>query len=201
MLQLIKIPIATVNSLTTSPKCIGSATAFSRSVSAGTFRSAATWKSTNSMPASRLSSAEDRGWRRTGLCAALADAPAQRCFARHSRRSWTERLRRHPTRSGKASRFGVDLCTREVKTAGSIARATYELFAGMIEFGLMRRLTDIVTVTDARMERIFVVRAGLCDVSAHRGRSEKRSRSRATSRCLASGFGASGSRASGRCRD
>ncbi|MGH6679987.1 MAG: acyl-homoserine-lactone synthase [Bradyrhizobium sp.] len=55
----------------------------------------------------------------------------------------------------ESSRFGVDLCTREAKTVGSIARATYELFAGMIEFGLMRRLTDIVTVTDARMERIL----------------------------------------------
>jgi len=55
----------------------------------------------------------------------------------------------------ESSRFGVDLCTREAKTAGSIARATYELFAGMIEFGLMRQLTDIVTVTDARMERIL----------------------------------------------
>lgn len=55
----------------------------------------------------------------------------------------------------ESSRFGVDLCTREAKTAGSIARATYELFAGMIEFGLTRQLTDIVTVTDARMERIL----------------------------------------------
>ncbi len=55
----------------------------------------------------------------------------------------------------ESSRFGVGLCTREAKTAGSIARATYELFAGMIEFGLMLELTDIVTVTDARMERIL----------------------------------------------
>jgi acyl homoserine lactone synthase len=55
----------------------------------------------------------------------------------------------------ESSRFGVDLCTREAKSAGSIAKATYELFAGMIEFGLMRQLTDIVTVTDARMERIL----------------------------------------------
>lgn len=55
----------------------------------------------------------------------------------------------------ESSRFGVDLCTRETKTAGSIAKATYELFAGMIEFGLMRQLADIVTVTDARMERIL----------------------------------------------
>ena len=55
----------------------------------------------------------------------------------------------------ESSRFGVDLCTRQAKTGGSIAKATYELFAGMIEFGLMRQLTDIVTVTDARMERIL----------------------------------------------
>jgi acyl homoserine lactone synthase len=55
----------------------------------------------------------------------------------------------------ESSRFGVDLYTREAKTAGSIARATYELLAGMIEFGLMWQLTDIVTVTDARMERIL----------------------------------------------
>jgi N-acyl-L-homoserine lactone synthetase len=55
----------------------------------------------------------------------------------------------------ESSRFGVDLCSREEKTARSIARATYELFAGMIEFGLMRKLTNIVTVTDARMERIL----------------------------------------------
>jgi acyl homoserine lactone synthase len=37
----------------------------------------------------------------------------------------------------------------------AIACATYELFAGTIEFGLSRRLTDIVTVTDARMERVL----------------------------------------------
>ena len=55
----------------------------------------------------------------------------------------------------ESSRFGVDLFTSHAKSAGSIAKATYELFAGMIEFGLMRQLTDIVTVTDARMERIL----------------------------------------------
>ncbi|MGC2523824.1 MAG: acyl-homoserine-lactone synthase [Stellaceae bacterium] len=53
------------------------------------------------------------------------------------------------------SRFGVDLCSRAEKTGRRIAIATYELFAGMIEFGLMRQFTDIVTVTDARMERIL----------------------------------------------
>jgi N-acyl-L-homoserine lactone synthetase len=55
----------------------------------------------------------------------------------------------------ESSRFGVDLGSRAEKTGRSIAIATYELFAGMIEFGLMQRLTDIVTVTDARMERIL----------------------------------------------
>jgi N-acyl-L-homoserine lactone synthetase len=38
----------------------------------------------------------------------------------------------------ESSRFGVDLCSRDEKTGRSIAKATYELFAGMIEFGLMR---------------------------------------------------------------
>ena len=55
----------------------------------------------------------------------------------------------------ESSRFGVDFGSRDENTGRSIARATYELFAGMIEFGLMRELTDIVTVTDARMERIL----------------------------------------------
>ncbi|EFI53051.1 acyl-homoserine-lactone synthase [Afipia sp. 1NLS2] len=55
----------------------------------------------------------------------------------------------------ESSRFGVDISSRAEKTARSIARATFELFAGMIEFGLMRELSDIVTVTDARMERIL----------------------------------------------
>lgn len=36
-----------------------------------------------------------------------------------------------------------------------VARATYELFAGMIEFSLSRRLTDIVTVADARVEQVL----------------------------------------------
>ncbi len=55
----------------------------------------------------------------------------------------------------ESSRFGVDLGSRAKKTGRSIARATFELFAGMIEFGLMHQLMDIVTVTDARMERIL----------------------------------------------
>jgi acyl homoserine lactone synthase len=55
----------------------------------------------------------------------------------------------------ESSRFGLDFGADHSKSAGGVARATYELFAGMIEFGLSRRLTDIVTVTDARMERIL----------------------------------------------
>jgi acyl homoserine lactone synthase len=55
----------------------------------------------------------------------------------------------------ESSRFGLDLAVGHFKSAGGIALATYELFAGMIEFGLKRRLSDIVTVTDVRMERIL----------------------------------------------
>lgn len=55
----------------------------------------------------------------------------------------------------ESSRFALDIATDAPKGEHAIARATYELFAGMIEFGLSRRLSDIVTVTDARMERIL----------------------------------------------
>ena len=55
----------------------------------------------------------------------------------------------------ESSRFGVDLGSRDEKAGRGIAKATFELFAGMIEFGLMRQLTEIVTVTDARMEQIL----------------------------------------------
>jgi len=55
----------------------------------------------------------------------------------------------------ESSRFALDLRRDAPKGARGIARATYELFAGMIEFGLVRQLTAIVTVTDVRMERIL----------------------------------------------
>lgn len=55
----------------------------------------------------------------------------------------------------ESSRFALDLRPDTPKTTHGLATATYELFAGMIEFGLSRQLTDIVTVTDARMERIL----------------------------------------------
>ncbi|KJC50555.1 conjugal transfer protein TraI [Bradyrhizobium sp. LTSP885] len=54
----------------------------------------------------------------------------------------------------ESSRFALDLPPDTPKTHG-LATATYELFAGMIEFGLSRQLSEIVTVTDARMERIL----------------------------------------------
>ena len=55
----------------------------------------------------------------------------------------------------ESSRFAVDLPSKAPKGAGGIGKATYELFAGMVAFGLLKGLTEIVTVTDARMERIL----------------------------------------------
>ncbi|QQO20596.1 GNAT family N-acetyltransferase [Bradyrhizobium diazoefficiens] len=55
----------------------------------------------------------------------------------------------------ESSRFSLDNANGARDAIHGLAGATYELFAGMIEFGLSRRLTDIVTVTDARMERIL----------------------------------------------
>jgi acyl homoserine lactone synthase len=55
----------------------------------------------------------------------------------------------------ESSRFALDIGADTPKAAYGLACATYELFAGMIEFGLSRQLTEIVTVTDARMERIL----------------------------------------------
>jgi N-acyl-L-homoserine lactone synthetase len=58
------------------------------------------------------------------------------------------------TRIWESSRFALDVPSSAPKEAG-IALATYELFAGMIEFGLSRNLRSIVTVTDLRIERIL----------------------------------------------
>ncbi|PZV34476.1 acyl-homoserine-lactone synthase [Mesorhizobium kowhaii] len=54
----------------------------------------------------------------------------------------------------ESSRFALDLPPSTPKQAG-IAIGTYELFAGMVEFGLSRGLRSIVTVTDLRIERIL----------------------------------------------
>ncbi len=58
----------------------------------------------------------------------------------------------------ESSRFCLDT-TQGTEAAAGLQRGTYELFLGMIEFGLNMDLTHIATVTDARMERILA-RAG-----------------------------------------
>ncbi|SFV19214.1 acyl homoserine lactone synthase [Bradyrhizobium arachidis] len=55
----------------------------------------------------------------------------------------------------ESSRFALDVDFDTHTAVKGLSSATYELFAGMIEFGLSRRLTGIITVTDARMERIL----------------------------------------------
>ncbi|WP_346015450.1 MULTISPECIES: acyl-homoserine-lactone synthase [unclassified Bradyrhizobium] len=54
-----------------------------------------------------------------------------------------------------SSRFALDVPADAPKASGGLAAASYELFAGMIEFGLSIELIEIVAVTDARMERIL----------------------------------------------
>jgi acyl homoserine lactone synthase len=72
---------------------------------------------------------------------------AARCFSRSS----------GPRRSSHLG--GQPFCTRSSsdtpKATHGLATATNELFAGMIEFGLSRQLPELVTVSDARMERIL----------------------------------------------
>ena len=55
----------------------------------------------------------------------------------------------------ESSRFAVDLPPGTKSQTVGLSQATFELFAGMIEFGLSRSLIDIVTVTDLRVERIL----------------------------------------------
>ncbi|MFB9267623.1 acyl-homoserine-lactone synthase [Bradyrhizobium erythrophlei] len=55
----------------------------------------------------------------------------------------------------ESSRFAIDVAPDGPKREHGLLKATYELFAGMIEFGLSRRLDNIVTATDVRMERIL----------------------------------------------
>jgi acyl homoserine lactone synthase len=59
----------------------------------------------------------------------------------------------------ESSRFSLDVDLSSHGTQAGLSPSTFELFAGMIEFGLARQLTDIVTVTDVRMER-FLRRVG-----------------------------------------
>ncbi len=55
----------------------------------------------------------------------------------------------------ESSRFALDNHKDTAAGEKAVASPTYELFAGMVEFGLARGLTKIVTVTDARIERIL----------------------------------------------
>ncbi|WP_375784925.1 acyl-homoserine-lactone synthase [Bradyrhizobium sp. Pha-3] len=55
----------------------------------------------------------------------------------------------------ESSRFALDVPHDAPRAGGGLAAATYELFAGMVEFGLSTGLTKIVTVTDARMDRVL----------------------------------------------
>jgi N-acyl-L-homoserine lactone synthetase len=55
----------------------------------------------------------------------------------------------------ETSRFALDVPETCPKGAGGIAVYTYELFAGIVEFSLSRGIREIVTVTDARLERIL----------------------------------------------
>jgi acyl homoserine lactone synthase len=54
----------------------------------------------------------------------------------------------------ESSRFALEQAHID-QGAQAVARPTYQLFAGMVEFGLCRKLSSIVTVTDVRMERIL----------------------------------------------
>ncbi|MDE2464323.1 MAG: GNAT family N-acetyltransferase [Alphaproteobacteria bacterium] len=54
----------------------------------------------------------------------------------------------------ESSRFAVDV-DRDADGAAGLGSATYELFAAMLEFGLARKLSAIMTVTDVRIERIL----------------------------------------------
>lgn len=55
----------------------------------------------------------------------------------------------------ESSRFALDLNGDKPNAAKGLAAPTYELFAGMVEFGLAQGSARILTVTDVRMERIL----------------------------------------------
>ena len=61
----------------------------------------------------------------------------------------------HDPRIWESSRFALDLPPEAPRSDRGLAQATFELFAGMIEFGLSHSLTEFVTVTDVRIERIL----------------------------------------------
>jgi acyl homoserine lactone synthase len=55
----------------------------------------------------------------------------------------------------EASRFAIDSEVGSSPASGGLSLPTLELFAGVLEFGLARDLSEIVAVVDMRMERIL----------------------------------------------
>jgi acyl homoserine lactone synthase len=55
----------------------------------------------------------------------------------------------------ESSRFSIDTFPGAPTGKRGISRATYVQFAGVLEFGLSKGLSQIVTVTDTRFERIL----------------------------------------------
>lgn len=55
----------------------------------------------------------------------------------------------------ESSRFAIQPAGSTEMATNGLSNATFELFAAMIEFGLARDLSEIVTVTDLRVERIL----------------------------------------------
>ncbi|KSV65379.1 hypothetical protein N182_35885 [Sinorhizobium sp. GL2] len=53
------------------------------------------------------------------------------------------------------SRFCVDTTLEEGRGGGSVHEATLNMFAGIVEWSVAHRFTEIVTVTDLRFERIL----------------------------------------------
>lgn len=63
-------------------------------------------------------------------------------------------LRAH-TGMVESSRFCVDTSIEDGRGGGSVHRTTLTMFAGIIEWCLANRFTEIVTVTDLRFERLL----------------------------------------------
>ncbi|MGM4884571.1 MULTISPECIES: acyl-homoserine-lactone synthase TraI [Rhizobium] len=64
------------------------------------------------------------------------------------------RLNAHPLMV-ESSRFCVDTALEEGRGDGSVHEATRTMFAGIVEWCLAGGLTEVVTVTDIRFERIL----------------------------------------------
>jgi acyl homoserine lactone synthase len=114
----------------------------------------ATWKSTNAMPFGRTifcyGALAIGYWAVSGSYPAAAPPCCAKPFPLLPKSGLP-----HEDGVWESSRFALDIHSDASKAAAGLAAPTYELFAGMIEFGLARGLTKILTVTDVRMERIL----------------------------------------------